>query len=129
MCEWSSSLCLWSHLSNVRDQSRRNRSPIKTSQTRTDHPTDGTGCWSYDHEFCGQCQKCTGWASHKQHTLLAGQFSSFAQDQGKGEYKQFVANHVKKINSHKGVTWHFVPTVDKPANLGSRGGCLDGSRF
>lgn len=48
---------------------------------------------------------------------------------GQGEYKQFVANHVKKIRSHKGVTWHFVPTVDKPANLGSHGGCLDGSRL
>jgi len=27
-------------------------------------------------------QKCTGWASHKQDTLLAGQFSSLVQDQG-----------------------------------------------
>lgn len=48
---------------------------------------------------------------------------------GQGEHKHFVANHVKKISNHKGVTWHFVPTVDRPATLGSHGGCLDGSRL
>ena len=29
---------------------------------------------------------------------------------GEGDYKQFVANRVRKINSHQGVTWRHVPT-------------------
>lgn len=32
---------------------------------------------------------------------------------GQGEFKQFVANRVKKINSHERVTWRYVPTVAK----------------
>ena len=41
---------------------------------------------------------------------------------GQGEYKQFVSNRVRKINSHEGVTWRHVPTEVNPADLGSRGG-------
>ena len=39
-----------------------------------------------------------------------------------GEYRQFVANRVKKIQSHTHTKWHHVPTNDNPADLGSRGG-------
>ena len=48
---------------------------------------------------------------------------------GPGEYKQFVANLVEKINSHGGVTWRYVPTEDNPADLGSRGGRVNGSHL
>ena len=41
---------------------------------------------------------------------------------GQGEYRQFVANRVKKIQEHKRVKWHHVPTNENPADLGSRGG-------
>ena len=41
-----------------------------------------------------------------------------------GEYRQFVANRVNKIQSHKQVRWHHVPTNDNPADLGSRGGSV-----
>jgi len=41
---------------------------------------------------------------------------------GEGQYKQFVANRVSKMQSHPGVSWHHVPTEENPANLGSRGG-------
>ena len=41
---------------------------------------------------------------------------------GQGEYKQFVANRVDKIQQHKQVTWHHVPTEENQADIGSRGG-------
>ena len=41
--------------------------------------------------------------------------------QGNGTFKQFVANRVNKINGHKDIEWHYVPTKDNPADLGSRG--------
>ena len=44
---------------------------------------------------------------------------------GGGEYKQFVANRVKKIQAHPEITWHHVPTKQNPADLGSRGGQVD----
>ena len=44
---------------------------------------------------------------------------------GQGEYKQFVANRVQKINSHKEVAWRYVPTADNPADLASRGGHVE----
>ena len=43
---------------------------------------------------------------------------------GEGEYKQFVANRVAKIQAVDGIEWHYVPTADNPADLGSRGGQL-----
>ena len=44
---------------------------------------------------------------------------------GQGEYKQFMANRVQKINSHKEVTWRYVPTAENPADLASRGGHVE----
>ena len=41
--------------------------------------------------------------------------------QGNGTFKQFVANRVNKINCHKDVEWHYLPTKDNPADLRSRG--------
>ena len=41
---------------------------------------------------------------------------------GGGQYKQFVANRVKKIQEHLEITWRHVPTNDNPADLRSRGG-------
>ena len=38
---------------------------------------------------------------------------------GDGEYKQFVANRVKKIQEHPEITWRHVPTHDNPADSGS----------
>ena len=45
--------------------------------------------------------------------------------QGQGEYKQFMANCVQKINSHKEVTWRYVPTAENPTDLASRGGHVE----
>ena len=39
---------------------------------------------------------------------------------GGGEYKQFVANRIQKINSHSRIQWRHVPTDQNPADLGSR---------
>ena len=47
---------------------------------------------------------------------------------GGGQYKQFVANRVKKIQEHLEITWRHVPTNDNPANLGSRGDKVAGNR-
>ena len=41
---------------------------------------------------------------------------------GKGEDSQFVSNRVSNIQQHKDVKWHYVPTGENPAYLGSRGG-------
>ena len=48
---------------------------------------------------------------------------------GAGEYKQFVANRVKKIQEHPEITWRHVPTHDNPADLGSRGGKVSGNQL
>eukprot|EP00794_Sanderia_malayensis_P000965 gene965-biopygen216 len=42
---------------------------------------------------------------------------------GLGNYKQFVHNRVKQIQSKDYITWRHVPTNDNPADIGSRG-CL-----
>lgn len=44
--------------------------------------------------------------------------------QDNGEYRQFVANRVRKIQSHEEARWRHVPTTDNPADLGSRGGSV-----
>ena len=43
---------------------------------------------------------------------------------GEGHYKQFVENRVAKIRDAEGIEWHYVPTRENPADLGSRGGQL-----
>ena len=40
---------------------------------------------------------------------------------GRGAYKQFVSNRVKKINAKEYITWRHVGTKENPADLGSRG--------
>ena len=40
---------------------------------------------------------------------------------GNGQYKQFVANRVAKIQLHPEIEWRYVPTHDNPADLASRG--------
>ena len=41
---------------------------------------------------------------------------------GSGDYRQFVSNRVAKIRGHDRVQWHYVPTKENPADIGSRGG-------
>ena len=36
---------------------------------------------------------------------------------GGGEYKQFVANRVMKVQGHSEITWRHVPTKNNPADL------------
>ncbi|CAB4021652.1 Hypothetical predicted protein, partial [Paramuricea clavata] len=48
---------------------------------------------------------------------------------GGGEYRQFVANRVQKIQEHKIDAWMHVPTADNPADLGSRGGSVEDSEL
>ena len=43
-----------------------------------------------------------------------------------GEYRQFVTNRVRKIQSHPNTQWRHVPTTENPADLGSRGGSVTG---
>ena len=46
-----------------------------------------------------------------------------------GQYRQLVANRVNKVRSHLNVLWRHVPTAENPADLGSRGGSVDGARL
>ena len=41
---------------------------------------------------------------------------------GHGEYRQFVANRVAKIKEREHIQWHYEPTEQNPADIGSRGG-------
>jgi hypothetical protein len=41
---------------------------------------------------------------------------------GRGNFRQFVFNRVQKIQQHRDVKWHYVPTTENPADLESRGG-------
>ena len=43
---------------------------------------------------------------------------------GNGDYKQFVGNRVRKIQEKSYIDWRHVTSVDKPADLGSRGGAV-----
>ena len=40
--------------------------------------------------------------------------------QGNGQYKQFVQNRIGKIQQHRNISWHYVPTKENTADLGSR---------
>ena len=46
---------------------------------------------------------------------------------GNGDYRQFVANRVKKIQQHSFIQWRYVRSDQNPADLGSRGGRVDKS--
>ena len=46
---------------------------------------------------------------------------------GEGEYKQFVANRVRKIQAFPDIIWRHVPSQDNPADLRSRGGQVTGN--
>ena len=48
---------------------------------------------------------------------------------GGGEYRQFVANRVRKIQEHRVDAWMYVPTADNLADLGSRGGSVEDSEL
>ena len=43
---------------------------------------------------------------------------------GNGQYHQFVANRIQKIKEHPEVKWRYVPTLDNPGNIASRGGLV-----
>jgi len=45
---------------------------------------------------------------------------------GAGNYKQFVSNRVSKIQQHSNVQWRRVTSQENPADLGSRGGSVQG---
>ena len=42
----------------------------------------------------------------------------------RGDYRQFVANRVSKVQKNADGTWRHVPTTDNPADIGSRGGSI-----
>ena len=46
---------------------------------------------------------------------------------GAGDYKQFVGNRVSKIQQHSDVKWRHVTSQENPADLGSRGGRVQGA--
>ena len=46
---------------------------------------------------------------------------------GNGDYRQFVANRVSKIQQHSFIQWRYVLSDQNPADLGSRGGRVDKS--
>ncbi len=48
---------------------------------------------------------------------------------GNGQYKQFVANRVRKIREHTEIKWRYVPTAENPADIASRGGQITGSTW
>ncbi len=39
---------------------------------------------------------------------------------GSGEHRQFVSNRVRKIRDHDHIQWHYVPTKENTADIGSR---------
>ena len=41
-----------------------------------------------------------------------------------GSYNQFVRNRVNKILERDNINWQYVPAIDNPADLGSRGSLL-----
>lgn len=49
--------------------------------------------------------------------------------QGDREYKQFVQNHVRKIQAYSDIVWQHVGTVENPPDLASQGGLVTGSNL
>ena len=43
---------------------------------------------------------------------------------GNGQYHQFVANRIQRIKEHPEVKWRYVPTLDNPGDIASRGGLV-----
>ena len=43
----------------------------------------------------------------------------------RGDYRQFVANRISKIQKNPDVTWRHVPTTNNLADIGSRGSVVD----
>ncbi|XP_044182089.1 uncharacterized protein LOC114969988 [Acropora millepora] len=48
---------------------------------------------------------------------------------GAGSYKQFVSNRASKIQQHPNVQWRHLTCQEKPADLGSRGGNVQGEEL
>ena len=48
---------------------------------------------------------------------------------GNSQYKQFVANCVRKIQEHTEIQWRYVPTEKNPADIASRGGHIANSTW
>ncbi|XP_068671446.1 uncharacterized protein [Montipora foliosa] len=48
---------------------------------------------------------------------------------GNGQYRQFVANRVRKIKEHADIRWRYVPTFDNPADQASRGGQVTNAKL
>ena len=73
--------------------------------------------------------KCAGCARRLQYhwgyTVLARQHCSLTGLNNDGEYRQFVANRVQKIQSHPNMQWRHVPTSENPADLGNQGGSVN----
>ena len=49
--------------------------------------------------------------------------------QGDREYKQFVQNHVRKIQAYSDIVWQHVGTVENPPDLASQGGLVTRSNL
>ena len=48
---------------------------------------------------------------------------------GQGEYKQFLANRVHKIQTHTEITCRHIPTAENPAYLRSQGGSMTNAQL
>ena len=64
----------------------------------------------------------TGQPAHTANVRMARQHGRPHWMKGNGQYKQFVANRVAKIQLHKEIQWRHVPTDENPADLASSGG-------
>ena len=48
---------------------------------------------------------------------------------GAGNYKQFFSNRISKIQQHSNVQWRHATSQENPADLGSRGGSVQGEEL